>query len=171
MFLASVFLAGFVLLPILCKIFQTWPSSVLFYRGVAFAGTICIAQIAVYLAPAIAGGMNGSSAGMRVCLAVVCFCINLCILVLFPVTIERSVTIYLLSQLRREGTLSPQQMQSLLIDRYVVEGGAVGRRIHEQIVSGNIRDDGTAIALSPRGKRLLRLFDVLGVIYGMPVQK
>lgn len=60
---------------------------------------------------------------------------NVTLLVVFPVTVDRSVTLYLLEQLAREASgLSKGEMRAWLVEQYLDEYGAVSRRMRR--VSG-----------------------------------
>ncbi len=65
--------------------------------------------------------------------------LHLAFFVAVPVTLDRSLTIFMLGELHAAKTgLSETEISTAFVEQYVVAGGAVARRIHEQSVSGNI---------------------------------
>lgn len=110
--------------------------TILFYRGVALAIAAGLVTGLVALWPA----RRSRDPLLPVSAAAVSLSFNICFLVLLPVTVDRSVTVYLLSRLeqRQQSGMDAAQLQQAFIDGYVVKLGAVGRRIDEQRKSGNV---------------------------------
>jgi hypothetical protein len=82
---------------------------------------------------------------------------NLCFLTVIPVTIDRSISVFLLARIEQAGPrgLSAEEARRLFIDDYVVGMDQIGRRFDEQSKSGNIQlHDGRAV-VSPQGARFL----------------
>lgn len=82
---------------------------------------------------------------------------NLCFLTVIPVTIDRSISVFLLARIEQAGPrgLSAEEARKLFIDDYVVGMDQIGRRFDEQTKSGNIQlHDGRAV-VSPQGARFL----------------
>lgn len=112
-------------------------------------------------------------------LALLCaFSLNLTFFVIFPVTFERSVTMFLLHSLaegRENGVCvkgkKKDELRKNLIDKYVTRKDAVGKRVVEQLELGTIkRDDKSCIFLSFRGKRLLDFARWIEKIYNIPLR-
>lgn len=93
--------------------------------------------------------------------------VNLIFLVVIPVTIDRSVTVYLLGQLARapEG-LTESQLRNQLVNQYVDEYGAVDRRMREQILSSNVIELNGRFRLSAQGVQFIRFSRFVGGIFG-----
>jgi len=138
---------------------------ILFYRGIALAiPAALLAGIALAL---IARGRVDPS--LPVAAAAVAFAFNICFLVLFPVTVDRSVTVYLLSTVERHDRtgLSAAELERAFLDGYVSDMRAVPRRIAEQQQSGNISvaPDGR-IQLTPQGRRFMALSRTIADMFG-----
>jgi len=128
---------------------------ILFYRGILLA----------LIAAAIVGGVLvalrrrlklDSATGIGVVLTgLAC---NICFLVLFPVTIDRSISVFLLSRIAAEQPLSTAQLQQRFADEYLIGMRQIPRRVREQSLSGNliVGDDG-GIRLSGRGEAFVAL--------------
>jgi hypothetical protein len=139
--------------------------SILMYRGLVLAGVAGIAHL-FFLAPIL-----GRRVGVEfVIIAAVslAFAANVFFLVVFPVTIDRSVSVYLLGQLSQHpGGLSEEQLSQRMINQYVVEYRAVDRRMREQIVTGNIKAEGDLYLLTDQGQNFIRFSRVVSYIFGL----
>jgi hypothetical protein len=138
--------------------------TILFYRGVALA--IAAAVITALVGLWLARRFKDSS--LPLAGAALSLSFNLCFLVLLPVTIDRSISVYLLSTIERQqhGGWDPGELEHAFIDGYVVKMGAISRRIDEQRRSGNIRiaPDGR-IQLTAQGRAFMRLSRVVARLF------
>lgn len=96
--------------------------------------------------------------------------IHLNIFVVFPVTFERSISMYLLSTLEKNrgtacGGLTKDQMQGALVNTYVTDHDAVGKRIEEQSIIKMIEESNGCFRATQRVTRLLRVADWMKGIY------
>lgn len=85
-----------------------------------------------------------------------------------PTLADRSISIYLLSQLaNHNGKASVTQLQNEFLSGYVGNYSVVCRRMWEQIETGNVVHEGMSYSLTPQGARtikFLRFFsDLTGV--------
>jgi hypothetical protein len=139
--------------------------SILFYRGIALA----VASAAIVLVAGHWLGRRTHDSSLAVAAAALSLSFNICFLVLLPVTIDRSVTVYLLSTIERQqgSGLDKGELQNAFIDGYVVELGAVDRRIDEQRRSGNvsISPDGK-VHLTRQGRRFMALSRLVARLFG-----
>jgi len=86
-----------------------------------------------------------------------------------PVTADRSVSVFLLGHLNdnSDKAMTKEEMTDFFVTKYVKEYGAIERRLHEQIVSGNVERIGDSYKLTSRGKLLVRVYDVIGDLFGV----
>lgn len=103
--------------------------------------------------------------------------LNLSIFVLGPVTLDRSLSTFLLSVMREtseEIGLTEQELQEQVISTYVRDLRAVKRRMGEQIATGTVTVrvvQGAApptYSLTSKGRFVRQLFAVCGKIYAVP---
>lgn len=131
-------------------------STILFYRGLTLAA---LAALAAGCIGAIIARKRGT-APLAVASALTCFSVSACFLVLFPVTIDRSVSVYLLATIDRQGPkgISSAQLETAFVSGYVRDMRAIDRRIAEQRLSGNVVQDlqGT-VRLTAQGRRFVAL--------------
>ena len=83
---------------------------------------------------------------------------NVIFLVVFPVTIDRSVSIYLLGQLAsHDSGMTVKELDERLVHIYVQEYRAVERSMREQVITGNVERSGERYILTSQGKRCMAL--------------
>lgn len=90
-------------------------------------------------------------------------CVNMVIFTLIPVTVERSVSVFMLSYMEEnDGYYTTQDIEEIFVDKYVNDYGAFDKRFNEQVVSGNIEenDDGT-YSITENGERVVKLFRIV----------
>ena len=149
--LAVVTILGFAVYVLMFWVRVGGSMSILFYRGIVLAVVTAILVGLIALWPARRTG----DSSLPVAAAALSLSFNICFLVLLPVTVDRSVSVYLLSTIERR-QMNPAELQRAFIDGYVVKMGAIDRRIDEQRKSGNIivSPDGK-VRLTPQGKRFM----------------
>ncbi len=129
---------------------------ILFYRGVLLAG---IAALVAGVAGALIAHWRRTPP-LAIGSAITCGAICIAFLILFPVTIDRSVSVYLLATIDRAGGqgISPAALQSRFVAGYVEDMRAIDRRIAEQTESGNITVDSAGrVHLTARGRHFVAL--------------
>lgn len=91
-------------------------------------------------------------------------CLNMVLFTLIPVTVERSVSVFMLSYMEQsEGqTFTEDEMSQIFVDVYVDGYGAFEKRFNEQVVSGNIEqaEDG-GYRITSRGEFVVKMFRVM----------
>ena len=98
--------------------------------------------------------------------------IHLALFVVFPVTFDRSVTMYLLNRLNSSHSpscqgLAPKQMENLLIDEYVKKDQAISRRIKEQSIINTIQSNNQCVSLTDRGQKFLTFSELIKQLYAL----
>lgn len=137
---------------------------ILFYRGVilSVAAALATAMIAHLAVPRYA------DASLPVAAFATVLSVNLCFLVLLPVTVDRSISVYLLATIDRAepGSYRSSSLQHQFIAGYVDDLHAIDRRIAEQKASGNlvVGPDGS-LTLTAQGRRFLRMSRVVAELF------
>lgn len=89
--------------------------------------------------------------------------------ILAPVTVERSISVYMLSYMDendREGITS-DQFGSVFYDKYIMDYGAFDKRFDEQIASGTIEEDENGgYRITKSGRMIVSLFRLCADIFG-----
>lgn len=84
--------------------------------------------------------------------------------VLGPISVDRSVSVHIVSLI----SLAPgHRLTEGELLGYYPHSDIVAKRFHDCLETGIVRRDGTAFVLTPKGKRIARLYAVMGQTLGM----
>jgi Zn-dependent protease with chaperone function len=146
----------------------------LFFRGVGF---LVVLSVALFILGLILRAMRDpfdrGSVETLFSAVVLAFAVNFAFFVIVPVTIDRSVTTFMLASMETKageaGAFSKSDIETIMEDNYLRAFDAVGRRLEEQIVSGNIADDGAGgYNLTQQGTDFLEFARSVADVYGIP---
>ena len=138
---------------------------ILFYRGIALAA-LTAPLLAAFLTIA---GRRVRSLDLSTIIGATALSLafNISFLITFPVTFDRSITMFLLARIERhDGQLDTQELEQLYVREYLGDMRQIDRRVQEQSLSGNIRVDQGRIRITPQGRRLLVGGRVIGSWFG-----
>lgn len=163
--LAGLTLFGFAIYVLLFWVGLAASISILFYRGVALAiaAAVLTGLVGLWL------GRRTNDSSLPIAAAALSFSFNVCFLVLLPVTVDRSVSVYLLSTIeqQQDAGIDAERLQSAFIDGYVINMGAINRRIDEQRKSGNIAvAPNGEVHLTQRGRHFMELSRLVAQLFG-----
>ena len=140
-------------------------SSNFFFRGVLYCFiTGCFSALMVLVIKKTINGIVYQD-------VVLAFFVSTLMLLVFfthiPVTADRSLTIYLLGKMSThpESTYKKQELEKLLIEQYIVEYGAVNKRIDEQIIIGTIKEDSSEYNITKKGYFLIKFYQITAKIF------
>lgn len=150
-----------------------YPDTILFYAGLRFLAAITLA--AVVAGWLIVSGWWQVSSTLSVpwvaAAGAVSSALTLAFFVLVPVTIDRSISTFLLSQLESAsstGGMTVADLVSAFEREYLGRHAAIRRRVAEQMAGGTIASAGAdAYVLSAAGRRLLRWARLVAAAYGV----
>lgn len=114
---------------------------ILFYRGLLLIGIICIVQIFLFLIylSSLDDKNKWGGAPHAISIAMICLSANLSFFIVVPVSLDRSVSVFLLGYMHVIGSpVTKLQLEKAFNDIYVVRYEAIDRRIEEQLASGNL---------------------------------
>jgi hypothetical protein len=143
--------------------------SILFYRGiavlVALAPVICVLLLLLMRLPWAAQLLSARDAVGATLVAV---SLNLAFFVVGPVTVDRSVSVFMLSRLAEAPSpLTSDDLRGAFAQRYVGEWDQVGRRIQEQIASGNVEQTSADhYRLTAQGVSFMRTAQFISRVFG-----
>lgn len=132
------------------------------YRGVAF---ILITGVISAVIMGIARKLWGFITVRDIILMFCIFCcVNMVFLTLVPVTVERSVSVFMLSYMdeNADQTFTEESVGEVFTSKYVEDYGAFEKRFDEQVVTGTIEKnpDGT-YSITGRGKFVVKMFRMI----------
>jgi hypothetical protein len=132
---------------------------VLFYRGLV---ALAVAAIALFVLSALLLPKLSRALPLRaddsIGAAIVATSMLSSVFVLGPVTVDRSISVFMLSQFESAGKpLTVDDVREKFVKTYVVEWDQMNRRLKEQQVSGNLEPEGGAWRLTAQGKRFMEI--------------
>ncbi len=162
--LALAVVAGFALYVGLTRSPLFAGVSILFYRGLilcALSAALVMAAMALLrrwrfdLATIIAAGALTLS-------------FNICFLIVLPVTLDRSISVFMLAQIEQhqDEALDSRRITEIFVQKYVGDMRQMDRRIAEQTASGNVVTVDGHVRLTDQGHRFLALSRTLARLFG-----
>ena len=132
---------------------------VLMYRGMAFI--IITGVIAAVVMGVIRKFWGFITVREIIMMFVIFCCVNTVIFTLVPVTVERSVSVFMLSYMdeNSDQTFTQESVGEVFTSKYVEDYGAFEKRFDEQVVTGTIEEnpDGT-YSITDRGRFIVKMF-------------
>jgi hypothetical protein len=136
---------------------------ILFYRGVVALAVVCVLLVPLCgrilrRAPAVLGlsardGLGAALAATSVLLAG---------FVLGPVTVDRSVSVFMLSRFdRADAPLTSQAVRDVFVKTYVDDWRQIDRRLLEQQASGNLEKTATGWRLTAQGRNFMKVSRIM----------
>src|SRR5712671_1211497 len=143
--------------------------SILFYRGLADFVAITPALVLLLALIVRLPWPSGMLAGRDVIAgAVVAISLNLTFFVLGPVTVDRSMSVFMLSSLEEaHAPLTAEDLRGAFTLRYLREWDQISRRLEEQISSGNVdQTPEGSYRLTPQGRSFMRTARLMSRLFG-----
>jgi hypothetical protein len=142
--------------------------SVLFYRGLVLnALTAGLVLVGVLWWVARTPGWTIRDAMSA---AAVVFCVNLNVLTLGPVTIDRSISVFILGTMAQNPVkgLAAADVDQVFRDVYLTDFNQIERRMQEQAATGTVqrRADGTYV-ITPQGERFVATARRIASLFGI----
>lgn len=140
---------------------------VLMYRGAAF---IIITGIVSAVIMGVIRKFWGFVTIRDIIMMFVIFCcVNMVFLTLIPVTVERSVSVFMLSYMEENSdqTFTEESVGDVFTTKYVEDYGAFEKRFHEQVETGTIVEnpDGT-YSITDSGRFVVKMFRTIADWFG-----
>ena len=133
--------------------------TVFFYRGVIFL------FIASAVAALVTFGIKSFFAALSLDMKdvfisfVLFFGLTLGWYTLVPVTVERSISVYMLSYMdQNPKAVTEEDFEKIFFDNYITKYGAFRKRFNEQLLSGNIKKTEGGYVITDNGRRVVNLF-------------
>jgi len=144
--------------------------NILFYRGLGLLAiiTLIIIALVIFFKKKLKLSTETTIASI-----IVGASINLALFIMFPITYDRSITMYLLGRLNNppensicKGYTEPELEQRLLTE-YIQQKQALKKRLHEQSVTNFIQTDKQCITITNKAKQFLQFSEILKKIYNV----
>ncbi|MBR4542354.1 MAG: hypothetical protein IKO54_09395 [Lachnospiraceae bacterium] len=165
---AVLYVISFLLLILLIRLPLLKGMHVLMYRGIVMivlAGILAAALLIVFKEWR---KITWLSAKDVVLVFILTCSINMVFFTLIPVTVERSVSVFMLSYMDTysDRTYTEDQVAEIFVDKYVNEYGAFEKRFDEQLTTGTIvqNADGT-YSITDKGRFIVKLFRLISDVF------
>ena len=133
--------------------------NVLMYRGIAFI--ILTGTVSAIVMGVVRKFWKFVTIRDIIMMFVIFCCVNTVIFTLVPVTVERSVSVFMLSYMdeNSDKTFTQDSVGEIFTSKYVNDYGAFEKRFNEQVVTGTIKqnEDGT-YSITERGRFIVSIF-------------
>lgn len=159
--LGLVLLVGAFMVGVLAQI------DIMFYRGLVLSAMV-FAALLVFAGLFVRWRADGLAFRDVFAAAILSLSLNVSFLVLVPVTADRSISIFMLAQMAAhpEREFTTGELRTMFIDAYVGERDQIGRRIHEQAVSGNVTATPAGARITDRGRFVIAVAQWIGRVFG-----
>ncbi len=143
---------------------------VIFYRGIYLLVTVTLLTAILTAAVRKRIGLGWET---LIAAIVMSSCINLAAFIVLPVTLDRSVTIFLLNTLDQPPAdnvcqgYTEAQLQNKLISDYIENDKALAKRLNEQEIINFVVDHDRCVSLTKKGAAFIRLSKIVDKIYGI----
>ena len=139
---------------------------VFFYRGLLY---LLISSVVVSCVMLVFGLMKRHfDVGVRDSVAVCGMFVGITVgwFILVPVTVERSVSVYMLSYMANTGKpIAKERFNDVFYDNYIIEFDAFGKRFNEQLESGNMKKTEEGWVLTKNGERVVKFFNISAELF------
>ena len=165
---AALWIISFFALILLIRLPLLKGMTVLMYRGIIMiilAGIIASILLALFKKWR---KITWLSAKDVVLVFILTCSINMVFFTLIPVTVERSVSVFMLSYMDTypDRTYTEDEVAKIFIDKYVYDYGAFEKRFDEQIATGSIEEAGNgSYRITSKGKFIVNLFRLISDVY------
>jgi hypothetical protein len=162
-------LIGTILFVLSFRTFLMKDISVLFYRGVMLLILTCsVMSVALWFYKRSKYGRLFTYRDIVVSISLMFSC-NIVFFTLVPVTIDRSVSVFILGQMNKTPSryYSKQELTSVFEKKYVEAYDGIQKRLDEQMYSGNVAKDGNEYKLTDQGENLVGIFDFIATMFNI----
>ncbi|MCQ2474081.1 MAG: hypothetical protein MJ098_08100 [Saccharofermentans sp.] len=132
---------------------------VLMYRGIVF---IVITGVIAAIVMGVIRKFWGFITVRDIIMVFVIFCcVNTVLFTLIPVTVERSVSVFMLSYMEENSdqTFTQDSVGEVFTEKYVTDYGAFEKRFVEQVATGTIEENADgSYSITERGKFIVKMF-------------
>ncbi|MGD0634867.1 MAG: hypothetical protein ABSA13_11395 [Beijerinckiaceae bacterium] len=158
---------GFVTFAALFKAGLLKSIGALFFRGLVLAGVTFVILFALLAALIKCWGRHELNGRDAFCAAVLSLSFNICFLVVGPVTVDRSVSIFMLGEMAAnpDESYSTEDMSRLFVKVYIGDYQQIGRRLREQTDIGNVEDTGGRYRISRRGQDFIAISKLVSWLF------
>ncbi|MBR6476761.1 MAG: hypothetical protein IKS98_15140 [Lachnospiraceae bacterium] len=165
---AVLYIISFLLLVLLIRMPLFKGMHVLMYRGIVMIIIAGILSAGLLVLFKKWRKIKWLSAKDVVLVFILTCSINMVFFTLIPVTVERSVSVFMLSYMDTysDRTYTQDEVAEIFVEKYVNEYGAFEKRFDEQLTTGTIvqNPDGT-YSITDKGRFIVKLFRLISDVF------
>lgn len=165
---AVLYIISFLLLVLLIRLPLFKGMHVLMYRGIVMIIIAGILSAGLLVLFKKWRKIKWLSAKDVVLVFILTCSINMVFFTLIPVTVERSVSVFMLSYMDTysDRTYTQDEVAEIFVDKYVNEYGAFEKRFDEQLTTGTIvqNPDGT-YSITDKGRFIVKMFRLISDVF------
>jgi hypothetical protein len=156
---------GLAVLVALFKLGVAASIGILFYRGLLLCAVALLVTVAIMAQ--VGRALRCLSLRDAVAAGFLSLGVNLSVLVVAPVTIDRSLSIFILGHMaRHQGeSFTTEQIEAALRDVYLGQFRQAERRLQEQLKSGNLQQAGDGYTISAQGIAFISTARLIGWMF------
>lgn len=132
---------------------------ILFYRGLVILAVAAVIHwvISFWFLQISKFTLPSQNIHIANAIVAIALCFNVAFFMIVPVSLDRSVSVFLLGYMNATNTpMSKQDLKTAFTDIYLTKYDAIDRRVNEQLFSQNIKDAGNQkFILTTNGKRFI----------------
>jgi len=145
--------------------------NILFYRGLLVLAVAAVMHwgISFWFLQKTKFTQPNQNVHIANAIAAIALCFNVAFFMIVPVSLDRSVSVFLLGYMNSASQpLSKQDLRTIFTDIYLNKYDAIDRRVSEQLYSKNIEDTGNqTYVLSENGKRFISTSILIAKIFNI----
>jgi hypothetical protein len=148
------------------KLFVWW--DVFFYRGIALLAVACLLiGAALFTVRKLIPGVITLKDIYIILITLVS--VNMLFFTHVPVTAERSVSVFLLGYMNAndQKIITKEELTDVFVRMYIGTDDNIQKRIHEQLVTGDIVPVGNGYMISPRGRWIMRMYSAVADLFSI----
>lgn len=142
------------------------PKEILFYQGLIFLFSILFLFFAFLF---LLRKKIGKKFFHFFSALVFSFSFLLSFFVVFPVTFERSITMYLLKTVNQNQSITKKELEKKLINEYILKNQALEKRLNEQKIIDFIEVKKNKVYLTEKAKKFLKMANLIDKIFGINI--
>ena len=165
---AVLYVISFLLLLLLVRLPLFKGMHVLMYRGIVLiliSGLLAAALLYLFMRMKKVSWLSVKDI---VLVFTLCVSINMVFFTLIPVTVERSVSVFMLSYMDTypEKTYTEEEIGKIFVDKYVYEYGAFEKRFDEQLTTGSIEQNADgSYSITSKGRFIVGMFRAIADLF------
>lgn len=149
---------------------QVFPDPIIFYQGLAIIAFATLGFSTAITIACLVSRISITQRDMQLTAILIAALSLYGTHVTVPSLLDRSISLYLIGLTHEGGAKTLPEYRDLFYRGFIVRNGAIEKRLHEQVRSGNITEVSGTYTLSRRGAMIYHLNQMLAKIFNTDVR-